>query len=227
MDAFILAAGRGERLRPLTDELPKPLLRVGERSLIEHHLHALKRAGFERIIINHAWLGDKIVATLGDGCSLGLRLHYSAEPEGALETAGGVVNALDLITSDIFTLVSADIRTDFDFSSLGLEDDADMHLVMVANPAHHAGGDFSVVDGRLRQVAATGSAYTYAGIGCFRKSLFQHLEPGHRRLRHIIESCIASGRAAATIFQGRWMDVGTRQRLAEAERLFLPNAEHP
>ena len=144
MKAFILAAGRGERMRPLTDRTPKPLLPAGGKPLIVWHLERLAAAGFSEIVINHAHLGEQIEAALGDGSQWGLHIRYSAEPPGALETAGGIANALPLLGDQPFLVVNGDIWCDFDFGRFSGLTAADAHLVMVANPAHHAGGDFSL-----------------------------------------------------------------------------------
>ncbi len=215
MDALILAAGRGERLRPLTDRTPKPLLRAGPRRLIEFHLDALAAAGFERVVINHAHLGQQIVDALGDGRRYGLVIRYSPEPEGALETGGGIVNALPLIDSDPFAVVNADIWTDYPLTRLALAPHADAHLVLVDNPAHHPGGDFRLEHGRVRPkvAAADAAALTFSGIGVYRRALFAGLAPGRFALAPILTAAARAGRVDGEHFTGRWIDVGDPQRL--------------
>ena len=219
MDAFILAAGRGERLRPLTDQTPKPLLRVDQHSLIEHHLFRLKKSGFTRCIINVSWLGQKIITTLGDGTKYGLEIIYSEENHGALETAGGIRQALDLISSDVFIVISGDIWTDFPFESLTLPPNSDMHLVMTSNPDHHPNGDFVLKNNLLRPTRPDSKALTYTGIGCFHRRIFETLVPGLRPLRPIIDQSISAERASGIIYNGVWMDIGTKQRLEQIRNL--------
>ena len=178
MKAMILAAGRGERLRPLTDGLPKPLLEVQGKPLILHHLEALSRAGFTEIVINLSWLGDQIRSLLGDGADLGLKIEYSAEPQ-ALETAGGIHQALPLL-GERFVVVNADIFTDYDFARLK-QGDSIAHLVLVENPRHHADGDFTLTESII---GAEGSPrYTFSGISRFHRSFFQGCRPANRRWR--------------------------------------------
>jgi N-acetyl-alpha-D-muramate 1-phosphate uridylyltransferase len=221
MKAFILAAGRGERMRPLTDHTPKPLLLAGGKPLIVWHLERLAAAGFRKIVINHAHLGSLIEQTLGDGSQWGLRIQYSPEPPGALETAGGIATALSLIGNEPFLVVNGDVYCDFDFgrfSRLTVEGwKPAAHLVMVANPAHHTGGDFSL-DGE-RVVYANGEqTFTYAGIGVFSPSFFVGVQPGTvMKLRPLLDAAIAAGTLTGERFAGRWVDVGTPQRLAELD----------
>ncbi len=223
MDAFILAAGRGERLRPLTDRCPKPLIDVGGQPLIEYHLHALARAGFERIVVNLAWLGDSIRRRLGTGDRFGVEIRYSTEPAGALETAGGIVQALPLLHEETFLLVNADIFTDFDFATLGPREGLDADVVMVDNPAHHPRGDFVLAGDRLAMPGADSRPLTYAGIGRFRRALFESLAPGRRPLRPVLEAAISAERAGGRHYRGRWLDIGTPARLAQANRLAASN----
>jgi len=222
MKAFILAAGRGERMRPLTDHTPKPLLMAGGKPLIGWHLERLAAAGFEEIVINHAHLGSLIEAELGDGSPWGLRIRYSPEPPGALETAGGIASALPLLGDRPFLVVNGDIYCDFDFgrflqsTAAGWHPPA--HLVMVANPAHHAGGDFSL-DGE-RVIYANGQeTLTYAGIGVFSQAFFANVQPGTvMKLRPLLDAAIAAGTLTGERYAGRWVDVGTPQRLAELDQ---------
>ena len=242
---MILAAGRGERMRPLTDQLPKPLLRAGGKPLIVWHLERLARAGIRDVVINHAWLGERIEAALGDGCAHGVRISYSAEGE-ALETAGGIARAMPLLTaatpsssnvprpspatiSQPFLLISGDTFCDFDYGrarTIALQmQEAGLACwcVMVPNPAHHGGGDFSLVDGRLVGQATADSAaasLTYGGIGVYTPAMFADVPPGRKSpLRPWLEREIAAGRAAGEYHGGLWFDIGTTQRLAELDRL--------
>ncbi len=235
MKAFILAAGRGERMRPLTDHTPKPLLMAGGKPLIVWHLERLAAAGFREVVINHAHLGERIEAALGDGSRWGLQIRYSPEPPGALETAGGIANALPLLGSEAFLVVNGDVYCAFDFgrfsrSTLGPAaprrkhpwDVVSMvaafaHLVMVDNPAHHSGGDFSL-DGE-RVIYANGEqTLTYAGIGIFSPAFFANVTPGTvMKLRPLLDAAIAAGTLTGERFAGRWVDVGTPQRLAELD----------
>ncbi len=217
MKAMILAAGRGERLRPLTDRTPKPLIEVGQRSLIEHHLIALAAAGIRDIIVNLAWLGEMIEQRLGDGQDFGVRIRYSREPQGALETAGGIRNALAMIGDTPFLVVSSDVLTDFPFGALVDLDPPEFgHLVLVDNPPHHPHGDFGLVDGR---VTRSSPRWTYSGIGLFRPQPFVALPPGRCALRPLFEAAIDAGQLSAEHHAGQWLDVGTPERLSAARRL--------
>jgi len=213
MKAMILAAGRGERMRPLTDRQPKPLLEVHGKPLIVYHVEALARAGFEQIIVNLSWLGEQIRARLGDGREFGVSIDYSEEPE-ALETAGGIVQALPLL-GERFVVVNADIFTDYDFA--GLSDcDAIAHLVLVANPAHNHGGDFSLSDGVIGNDGVP--LYTFSGIACYRRRFFDSLEPGKRALAPLLREAAARGEVSGELFSGDWSDIGTPGRLDELNR---------
>ena len=217
MKAFILAAGRGERMRPLTDHTPKPLLAVGGKPLIVWHLERLAAAGFRDIVINHAHLGAQIEAALGDGSRWGLHIQYSAEPPGALETAGGIATALPLLGNEAFLVVNGDVYCDWDFSRAQQLAERKAHLVMVANPAHHAGGDFSLAGERV--VYTNGEqTFTYAGIGVFSPAFFAGVRPGTvMKLRPLLDDAIRLGTLTGERFAGRWVDVGTPQRLAELD----------
>jgi N-acetyl-alpha-D-muramate 1-phosphate uridylyltransferase len=218
MHAMILAAGRGERLRPLTDTTPKPLIEVGGKPLIVHHLERLAAAGFRDVVINIGWLGEQIPAALGDGSQFGLRIRYSPEPPGALETAGGIVHALELLGDAPFLVVSGDVLCDYPFETLRrLKTDALAHLVMVDNPPHHTRGDFGIVNGRL--VIDAPNKLTFSGIALFRPDLFSDLAPGVRPLRPVLEQAIIEGRVTAERHAGRWMDVGSPERLDQVRRL--------
>jgi MurNAc alpha-1-phosphate uridylyltransferase len=218
MKAFILAAGRGERMRPLTDHTPKPLLVAGGKPLIVWHLERLAAAGFREIVINHAHLGSLIEQTLGDGSQWGLHIQYSPEPPGALETAGGIATALPLLGTEPFLVVNGDIYCDWDFNRARLLCDKMAHLVMVANPAHHTGGDFSL-EGERVVVANGEQTFTYAGIGVFSPAFFAGVQSGTiMKLRPLLDDAIRLGTLTGERFAGRWVDVGTPQRLAELDQ---------
>lgn len=212
MKAMILAAGRGERMRPLTDVTPKPLLPVAGKPLIVWHLERLARAGFRDIVINHAHLGDQIEALLGDGAAWGARIAYSAEPQGALETAGGIANALPLLGDAPFLVVNGDIFCDWDFAR-ARSGNALAHLVLVDNPPHHPEGDFAL-DGA--KVSAGGTArLTFSGIGIYRPELFAGIACGEpAKLAPLLRDAITAGRVTGEHHRGRWEDVGTPERLA-------------
>lgn len=213
---MILSAGRGKRLRPLTDRTPKPLIRVGERRLIEIHLQRLRDAGFERLIINLAHLGDRIREALGDGSRYGLRILYTQEPPGALETGGGIRNALPLIAGDAFLVINGDVLTDFPFAELRQRLLDDAHLVLVDNPPHHPEGDFTLHAGRVGEKPANAPGLTYSGIGVYRRQLFESLEPGRFPLAPLLREAIRRGRVSGRHYRGSWLDVGAPERLAEA-----------
>jgi len=218
MKAFILAAGRGERMRPLTDNTPKPLLQAGGKPLIVWHLERLAAAGFREIVINHAHLGEQIEAALGDGSAWGLNIRYSPEPPGALETAGGIANALPLLGDAPFLVVNGDIYCDWDFTKASQLIDRPAHLVMVANPAHHSGGDFAL-DGERVVFAQGGQTLTYAGIAVFSPAFFADVPHGTvMKLRPLLDAAIAAGTLSGERHAGRWVDVGTPQRLAELDK---------
>lgn len=221
MKVMILAAGRGERMRPLTDRTPKPLLEVAGESLIVHSIRRLAAAGITDFVINHAHLGDQIELKLGTGESFGVRIAYSREPE-ALETAGGIVQALPLLGLDPFLVVNADIWTDFDFAPLvnrHLPHSLLGHLLMVANPPHHPEGDFRVLDGMLNDT--DGDRLTYSGIAVFRPELFAGLKPGKQPLAPLLRQEIARGRLSAEVYRGAWFDIGTPERLQQLQQILV------
>ncbi len=218
MKAMILAAGRGERMRPLTDHTPKPLLVAGGKPLIVWHLERLAAAGFRDIVINHAHLGEQIEQALGNGAQWGVRITYSAEPPGALETAGGIAQALPLLGKAPFLVVNGDIYCDVDFAHFRRYTAAVAHLLMVANPAHHTTGDFSL-DGDRVTFANDGQTLTYAGVGVFSPAFFRDVPPGQpMKLRPLLDAAIAAGTLTGERYAGRWVDVGTPQRLAELDK---------
>ena len=209
MRAMLLAAGRGERMRPLSDSVPKPLLEVAGEPLIGRHLDALARAGIRECVINLSWLGEQIRAFVGDGSGFGLAVGYSDEPE-ALETAGGIVQALDRL-GERFIVVNADIYTDYDYSGL-VACDASARIVLVDNPEHNPDGDFSL-DGALVGNHGT-PRYTFSGIACYRREFFAGLAPGKRPLAPLLRAAADRGALAGELYDGCWSDVGTPARLA-------------
>jgi len=222
MKAMILAAGRGERLRPLTDELPKPLLTVAGKPLIVWHIEALVAAGIRDIVVNHAWLGDKIEAALGNGSAFGARIAYSAEGAGALETGGGIFRALPLLGDAPFLVVNGDVLTDCDFSRLPARPAALAHLLLVPNPPHHPAGDFYLAAGRVSDTApaVAGERLTFSGIGVYSPRLFDGCEDGRFPLAPLLRRAMAHGQVSGECHRGLWLDVGSPERLAEAERLW-------
>jgi MurNAc alpha-1-phosphate uridylyltransferase len=221
MKAMILAAGRGERMRPLTDATPKPLLEAGGRPLIAWTLDALARCGVREVVVNLAHLGERIERALGDGSRWGVAIRYSREPEGALETAGGIARALPLLGSAPFLLVNGDIHTDYPFASLlarGLSSKGTLaHLVLIDNPPHHPGGDFGLVEGRVTAEAAV--RYTYGGIGVYDPGLFAGIARGTRcQLAPLLKAEMARGRVTGEHYRGRWFDIGTPERLEALDR---------
>ena len=222
MKAFILAAGRGERMRPLTDHAPKPLLCAGGKPLIVWHLERLRACGLREVVINHAHLGEQIEAALGDGGRFGLSIAYSPEPPGALETAGGIANALELLGDAPFLVVNGDVWCDWDFRrALALAERQPLaHLVFVDNPAQHAGGDFCL-DGKTVRYASSGigPTLTYAGTGVFSPTFFADVPRGAvMKMRPLLDAAIAQGVVTGEHHAGRWVDVGTPERLAELDR---------
>lgn len=221
--ALILAAGLGERMRPLTDTTPKPLLRVGGRALIEWHLDRLAARGIHEVVINTSWLAAQFPQTLGDGARWGMRLHYSYEGETPLETGGGMWNALPLLGEVPFIAVNGDIWTDFDFAHLPDEPRGDAHLVLVDNPPQHPQGDFALCDGRVESDGA--NRLTFAGIGVYRATLFDHWRaiigdaggadavPPQFKLAPLLRAAMARGAVTGEHHRGRWTDVGTPDRL--------------
>jgi MurNAc alpha-1-phosphate uridylyltransferase len=211
MKAMILAAGRGERMRPLTDHTPKPLLKVGGKSLIAWHLERLAAAGFKDVVINHAHLGSQIETALGDGSQWGVHIQYSPE-KIALETAGGIANAMPLLGDAPFLVVNGDVFTDIDFSELKLVSPNVAHLVMVNNPPQHAAGDFTLSGGKLG-VDGT-EKLTFSGVGLYQPSLFAGIRRGDAaKLAPILKAAMAQGLVSGSHHQGVWHDIGTPERL--------------
>ena len=220
MKAFILAAGRGKRMRPLTDTTPKPLLLAGGKPLIVWHLERLATCDFKEVVINHSHLGQQIVDALGDGHQFGLSIRYSAEPPGALETAGGIAHALPLLGDEPFLVVNGDVWCDWDFRRAHALTDKQAHLVFVPNPTQHAGGDFCL-DGEVVHYASSGlgPTLTYAGTGVFSPAFFADVPAGAvMKMRPLLDAAIAQGIVTGERHHGRWVDVGTPARLAELDQ---------
>ena len=221
MYAMILAAGRGERLRPLTDSTPKPLLNAGSKLLIEHHLHKLSAAGFNDVVINVGHLGQQIIDHLGDGSRYQLAIHYSDERSAVLETGGGIVKALPLLKSDPFLVINGDIWTDIDLSMLPDKIDRLAHLVVVKNPAHHLEGDFSVRDSLVKEKANQQPTWTYSGMAVFRHAFFDQCKEERFPLAALLHKHIANEQVTGEVYDGRWFDIGTRERLNDLNQLLM------
>lgn len=226
MKALIFAAGLGERMRPLTDRTPKPLLQVGGKPLIVWHLEQLAKLGVDDVVINTSWLAEQFPQTLGDGSRWGLRLHYVFEGRTPLETGGGMLNALSLLGDAPFLAVNGDIWCDFDFHTLPKTLNGEAHLVLVNNPAHHPGGDFALTPNG--QLLAEGTPqFTFAGIGLYRATLFQHWRnvigaeagaeatPPRFKLAPLLRAAMARAAVSGQLHDGLWTDVGTPERLAQ------------
>ncbi|WP_433737409.1 N-acetylmuramate alpha-1-phosphate uridylyltransferase MurU [Pseudomonas putida] len=218
MKAMILAAGKGERMRPLTLTTPKPLVRAGGVPLIEYHLRALAAAGFTEIVINHAWLGQQIEDYLGDGSRYGVTIQYSPEGE-PLETGGGIFRALPLLGDEAFVVVNGDIWTDYDFSVLHQPIVGLAHLVLANNPAHHPAGDFQLIDGGVHDGQSGSATLTYSGIAVLHPQLFDGCSAGAFKLAPLLRAAMAKGLVSGERLNGHWVDVGTHERLAEVETL--------
>lgn len=220
MKAMILAAGLGNRMRPLTLYTPKPLLEVGGKPLIVWHIEKLKRIGVTEIVINSAWLADKLISSLGDGSQFGVDIRWTREDEG-LETAGGIINALPLLGTDPFILVNGDVWTTMDFESLRhikLNDDL-AHLVLVDNPKQHPEGDFTLLDGRVFTFDqdVTGENLTFSGVSVIHPKLFDGLEAGKRPLAPLLKQAMHNKKISGEKLKGEWVDVGTPERLMELD----------
>ena len=215
--AMILAAGRGERMRPLTDHTPKPLLPVAGKPLIEYHIEALARAGVREIVINLSWLGEQIPRALGDGERFGVALAYSDEGPEPLETAGGIQRALPLLGEAPFVVINGDVWTDYPLERLLMPPRGLARLILVDNPAHHPQGDFRLEGERI--VPGDGPRLTFGGLGCYRPELFAGLAPGRAPLAPLLREACAGGRLDGEHHRGRWVDVGTPERLRELERI--------
>ena len=219
MKAMILAAGRGERMRPLTNDVPKPLLSVGGRPLIEHHIDALARAGIKELVINLSWRGDQIRAHLGNGSIYGLKIAYSEEGPEPLETGGGIYHALPLLGSEAFWLVNGDVYCEFNYRPLILDRGVLGHLVMVPNPGDHPDGDFCLDHGRISRHGA--GSLTYSGLAFLHPDLFKDAVPGKFPLAPLLVAAMNQNAITGEEFDGPWVDVGTPERLYALEQRLL------
>jgi len=219
---MILAAGRGERMRPLTDTIPKPLLKVGGDYLIARHIHSLVSAGISEIVINHAWLGEQIEQALGDGRQYGAQILYSAEGDVGLETAGGIARALPLLGEEPFVVVNGDVWSDFQFETLPVAPTGLAYLVLVDNPLFHSSGDFILQDGCVQSEGE--QKLTFSGIGVYRPELFAGVPDGRASLAPLLREAMAQGKVSGEYYRGGWMDVGTPERLSELDRQLCGNS---
>lgn len=211
--AMILAAGRGERLRPLTDNLPKALVEVHGESLLERHLRSVRAVGVETVVINLGWLGNQIVERIGSGSNFGLNVVYSPEDDDILETGGGIHRALPLLGSAPFLVVNADILTDMPLPAASLDDDDVGHLVLVPTPGQKSSGDFDLADGRVQN--GDNAEFTFSGVAVYRPEMFAECTPGRFPLAPMLRTAANAGTLGGSVYTGLWRDVGTPERLAE------------
>jgi len=216
MRAMILAAGRGERMRPLTDKIPKPLLKVAGQCLIEYHIKHLVAAGFSEIVINHAHLGEQIERTLGDGQRYGAELRYSSEGV-ALETGGGIFKALPLLGNAPFLVINGDVWCDYPFNQLREVLTGLVHLVLVNNPEHHPKGDFCLINHRVNNESEP--RLTYSGIGVYHPDLFKDCQAGRFQLAPLLINAMKTGQVSGEHYKGKWIDIGTPERLQYLEEI--------
>jgi len=215
MKAMILCAGRGARMRPLTDSTPKPLLPVAGKPLVQYHIEKLAQAGIKEIVVNHAWLGEQVEKTLGNGSQWGVSIHYSAEAE-ALETAGGIIKALPLLGENPFIVVNGDIWCDYPFEKLLKLSPEKAHVVLVENPEHNPQGDFSLAGNGL--VADDGDEkFTFSGVSVMSAMLFSGLDADKMALAPLLRDAMARQQVSGELYQGEWVDVGTPERLAKLD----------
>lgn len=216
MKAMILAAGRGERMRPVTDRIPKALVEVRGESLLERQLHALAGAGVSSVVINLGWLGEQIVERVGGGSAYGLQVTYSPEYDNVLDTGGGIRRALPLFGDEPFWVLNADILTDFDVAAAEIGDDCDAHLVLVPTPDYKTRGDFDLQDGKTRNAAEP--RLTYSGIARYRASFFVGTKPGRFSIVPLLRDAADQGRLGGSLYAGAWADIGTPERLDALNR---------
>ena len=215
MKAMILAAGRGDRMRPLTDTVPKPLLKAAGKALIQYTIEKLVAAGFTELVINVAYLGEQIIQTLGDGSQFGAQIVYSREAE-ALETAGGIIQALPLLGCEPFLVVNSDVACDFPLETLKESPKGLAHLVFMPNPEHHPNGDFSLDNQGIVHLDGENKS-TFSGSGVYKPELFAGIPEGKLKLRPVLENAITQGLISGEKFSGFWMDIGTVERLRDFE----------
>lgn len=213
MRAMILAAGRGERLRPITDDMPKPLIEVGGQSLLERHLENLRAAGITSVVINLGWLGDRIVEHIGTGARFDLEVIYSQEGDNILETGGGIHKALPMLGNEPFLVVNGDIYTDMPVPDVSLDGDTLGHLVMVPTPDYRDSGDFNLEEGFVRN--GVDAAYTFSGVAFYRPAFFDGCEAGRFSIAPMLREAADRGQLSGSLYEGRWADAGTPERLAE------------
>lgn len=214
---MILAAGWGTRMRPLSNDTPKPLIKIAGKALIEYHIEHLVKAGITDIVINHARFRDQVEQMLGDGRAYGAAIHYSAEGEQPLETGGGIFKALPLLSDGPFIVVNSDIWCDYPLSKLPDKFNGHAYLVLVDNPDHHPKGDFALEDGRV--LAEGPSMLTFSGIGVYHPELFADCHPGTFTLAPVLRIAMANGLVTGEHYQGLWADVGTPERLHQIQEL--------
>ena len=217
---MLLAAGKGERMLPLTESTPKPLLNIGQHSLIEHHILRLAKLGFEDIVINIAYLSEQIKHTLKDGSKYGVKITYSDESKtGALETAGGIKKAQSLIKSDPFIVINSDIYTDFPFDKLAVNFNKQAKLILVTNPEHNPNGDFAVSKKNLvtQKTNSLDPSFTFSGIAIYQKSVFEDIKNEKQALLPVFNSLIEKQQMQGEIYTGGWTDVGTPERLKKLD----------
>ena len=224
MRVMILAAGRGERMGPLTSHTPKPLLDIGGKPLIAHQIERLHNAGFVDFVINVAYFGDQISNYLGDGSRLGVKITFSHEQNGPLETGGGIHHALPLLGPAPFVVVNSDIWTDYPFAKLPAEPDGLAHLVLVPNPEHNPSGDFGLINGRA--VLGTSPECTFAGIAVYRPAMFAECCAGRFPTAPLLRHAAVRGLVSAELFDGVWIDAGTPDRLAQVRAMVVVSPEH-
>ena len=218
MKALILAAGRGERMRPLTDTTPKPLLPVAGKPLIEYTIEALVNQGITDLVINLSHLGKQIQKAIGNGKRFNATINYSAEGDSALETAGGIIHALPLLGNDPFLVVNGDIASDYPFGQLKHKSIDLAHLVLIPNPEHHPEGDFGLEKGMVKKQA--NEYFTFSGIGLYHPDLFAQTPPGKSKLGPLLREAMQQNRISGELHKGFWMDIGTPERLIELEKYY-------
>ncbi|MCK5725695.1 MAG: nucleotidyltransferase family protein [Thiotrichaceae bacterium] len=227
MKAMILAAGHGTRMRPLTNHLPKPLLKVYDKSLLVWHLERLKHAGFTDIVINISWCGHKIPEALGSGSQWGLNIQYSDEQDsGALETAGGIAKALPLLGSEPFLVTNGDVWCEYNYPKQSLAENDLAHLVLIKNPEHNLSGDFCLEKGRITDRKENQVGITFSGIGYYRPELFKNINPAGEKaaLAPLLRAAMEKGQVSGEYYHGIWHDIGTPKRLESLDQMLRASA---